>query len=132
MYGIKIALASYLRVWREAARRTGRTSKMLDGMESGQVVIVPPGENYRRYIQNMAQDKGLCITVVSLSPSDPEAQNLRAMGGKYVFDHKFVEEFYECEIDRAERRLNALADYLNREETPIESLGKVQLDKFGI
>ncbi|CAL9975523.1 hypothetical protein VPHD273_0082 [Vibrio phage D273] len=113
LYGIVTAIQAYYRVFQETARQTGRTREMLDDLSNGDCVIVPSA-NHINYIQSMARKKGLNIRVEVVSPSMLDISNLRAIKGQVVFDHAFVEQYFDNELLSSEYRLKELSEHLNR------------------
>ncbi len=113
LYGIATAIQAYYRVFQETARQTGRTREMLDDLSNGDCVIVPSA-NHINYIQSMARKKGLNIRVEVVNPSMLDISNLRVLKGQIVFDHTFVEQYFDNELLSSERRLKELSEYLSR------------------
>lgn len=84
-----------------STRSTGRTSRLLASMSSGdRLVILPKG---RPTIQALLPpDK--TIIVVEVDPTSPSA--LASIRGRTYFDHAWLESFFSCVLSEAKQALN--------------------------
>lgn len=110
-FGIGAALKGAQQVYFMAARRTGRTTALLEGLKPGDRVVCTNGQTMMRY-KNMLEELGIekvNLVVVSIDrPQDlfekPPSE------GRTLFDHTWLEMFYtkqlheiSCYIDKLQR-----------------------------
>lgn len=107
-FGIGAGITAVVRTFFQAARATGRTTSLVESLKTGDRVVFLTEREGRR-VQAMCKDRGVRIQIVV-----NDARNLdplRGYGspgddGRFVFDHSWVEEFYNHTIERAQHRLD--------------------------
>lgn len=115
-YGNGAAMRGIVEAYNQGARRTGRTTMMVNSLREGDIVVFHDSREMRR-VDRMIRERGLhnvkCITV----PADGPLDQLygRKANGKTVFDHMWVEAHYRNAIKRAETELAYLERRLSIE-----------------
>jgi hypothetical protein len=118
IYGIGPALEAALRIYFECARRTGRTTMLLDLVESGDRVIFAESQDARRF-GVMARQKGLVVGSTVVNPVNPnELFGMKPSEGRTWFDHTWVEWFYAAEVIRMGRQISEWQACLSGENRP--------------
>jgi hypothetical protein len=114
-FGIGTALQAAARIYFTCARRTGRTTRLVDSLrDDDTVVCVEP--NQARLLNQLCREKGVkahCLSV-PVDRLDAFAASGYARQGRVVFDHVFVEQFYEHELRCAAAHLAELEKRLSR------------------
>lgn len=110
-FGIGTALRAILSTYRQTARRTGRTTRLLDALRDGDRVIVASSEEHR-HLASLVRMRGLDVAVMCLSPRDFHPAGLQGIPGRTYFDHGWVEAFYEQQLSYAERALAEMQERL--------------------
>ena len=134
LFGIGSAMKSMSRVYFQSARSTGRTTMMIDSLHEGdRVVFANTAEEAR--VQRLIMERGLkgieCIVV-----RPDEVNRIFQYGtsqGRTIFDHSWVEKFYEQYMDECGREIDWLQTELSGYGEPHrETKRKVeQLAKWG-
>lgn len=104
-------LAAGLQIYLQTARRTGRTSRMLDRLKDGDQVVTLSSREADR-LRRLAKERKLDVRIVTVSEPHPGAvlatvRTAPRMGHTY-FDHLWVEAFFERAIADAARDLDQL------------------------
>ena len=101
------------RVYFQSARRSGRTTMMLDSLKDGdRVIFNDPRERDR--VKRMCRDRKLNVECLVITHNDPSMVFKRPTPvGRVMFDHQWVEDFYMKAIERAEKDI----DFFQRESS---------------
>ncbi len=113
LYGIGTAIKAAVGFYTVIARRTGRTTTMVNSLKPGDRVIF---FNYKDTIivKTMCRTKG--IVDIKFEVHDPRSHEIFAHGpsrGRTIFDHRWVEEYYLGIINDAVKRLDNLQTQLS-------------------
>lgn len=102
---IKDVLQAALTGYVAGSRQTGRTTRMLEVCNSGDVVICS-NDRHADYIRTRAKQLGKSVVVVVMDTSlrNPE-KVYRHRPEKIHFDHSWYEEYYENMIQGAAKEL---------------------------
>lgn len=107
-YGVGTAVQAALSMYRSYARGTGRTTLLLDSLRNGDRVIFAESR-HASYFQMLCAERELAITCMVIPVREfHRMHSLARSEGKTVFDHTWIELFYEQEI----RKNIAELDYL--------------------
>jgi hypothetical protein len=117
LFGIGNAVSCMLNIYRTSARRTGRTTMMLESLKDGDRIICARIE-HKRDLEHKLRERGLKVEVRVIPPqSTHELRELGTPQGRTVFEHAWVEESYEdalkCHadyIDHYQQRLSGFGD----------------------
>lgn len=109
-FGIGAAMRSMIRTYRDSARHTGRTTSLVDSLKSGDVVVFLTGQEAER-VRRLCLERDVSIGCV-VTPLD-EAGRLFERGSvpgdnRLIFDHSWVEAFYEHRIKLAMGEIDTL------------------------
>jgi len=101
-FGIGTALRAMFATYSQTARRTGRTTRLLDVLRDGDRVIVASIPE-QRHLNALARGRGLAVEVRCVPPRDIHPASLPPIAGRTHLDHGWIEKFYETELAYAER-----------------------------
>ncbi len=130
-FGIGLALRGMFQTYLRCARQTGRTTSLIDSVRDGDRIVFV-NEQQARLVKGRLHDRGLKTVECVVVPPD-QVVRLFEMGtpkGRTIFDHVWIEAFYERAIDRA----LAEVDHLQREtsgpgaaheETRIQAMAEI-------
>ena len=110
-FGIGAALQLALRVYVQGARQTGRTTSLIESLKDGDRVVCQEWREANR-LEQLCKERGIAVKCVAVPPHD--ARSLFHSGssqGRTIFEHTWVEAFYEMTLQRASEEL----DHLERE-----------------
>lgn len=107
IFGIGSAVKAALGMYRSVSRGTGRTTAMIWSLKPGDRIIFTNGNEATR-VKRLCYERDIeGVEFVVVSPKDPqEIFNRGTPQGKIIFDHTWVEEFYQDAIERAEKNIN--------------------------
>jgi hypothetical protein len=106
-FGIGAALKGAARICFTCARRTGRTTSLLNSLKDGDRIVTLDGREAERLRRELRQRK-LEVDVVVLDPARPEPMRYGTPVGRTLFDHMWVERFYELAIEQASADIDGL------------------------
>ncbi|GMQ53463.1 hypothetical protein [Halopseudomonas aestusnigri] len=112
-YGIGAGISGAAQTYLQAARRTGRTTAMLESLKDGDRVLCDSEREAAR-LRRLIKERGLRVEVLAVSPSQPMVAFQRGTpSGRTVFDHSWVEQFYLNAVESARRDLLSLETELS-------------------
>ena len=123
IYGTGSAIRALFQIWSNTTRGTGRTKHMVSQLQGGDVVVFKQSQEGDR-VRRLCREAGFDIEVRVVDPGRPyevyeKVQALRGVGGRVLFDHTWVEEYYREMIEGAQKSLADLSRILNeRSERP--------------
>jgi hypothetical protein len=112
-FGISTAMRSMVEVYFTTARRTGRTTQMLDSLKDGDRIVCIDLREAQR-LQNLLAERELKVKVLTCHPDNP--RDLFSVGtpeGRTVFDHSWVEQYFRNTLARAEADIDKLQTELS-------------------
>lgn len=110
-FGIGAAVEGAARVYFQSARRTGRTTSLLESLKDGDRVCCATGAE-AQHLERQCRERGLQVQVITLPPN--LAYSIFDRGtpeGRTIFDHGWVERYYMGALEHARAEL----DHLQRE-----------------
>jgi hypothetical protein len=108
IFGIGPALQGALQIYFSCARRTGRTTHLLDSVKSGDRVIFAEAR-HANHFEVLSRGRGLSVRCCVADPRRPnEIFGMTPVlpGGRTWFDHVWIERFYAAEVDRIGRQIH--------------------------
>lgn len=119
--GPALEMAAHIHI--QTARRTGRTTAMLDAVKPGSRIIAPTQEA-ARFIEREVRERQLEDVKVHSIPASFDA--LGAHGHHYkpgamVFDHTWFETFYLAGLKRMRSELGGYMHGLHRQRTAVDA-----------
>lgn len=110
-FGIGAAIHGAARVYFQSARRTGRTTALLDNLKDGDRVCCATSDE-ARHLERQCKERGLQVQVITLPINAAHAIFERGTPeGRTIFDHGWVERYYLEALENA----RATIDHLQRE-----------------
>lgn len=110
-FGIGAAIYGAARVYFQSARRTGRTTALLDGLKNGDRVVCATGAE-AKHLERQCRERGVQVQVITLPTNLAYSIFDRSTpNGRTIFDHGWVERYYMGALENARAEL----DHLQRE-----------------
>lgn len=107
-FGISTAVRCMVEVYCQTARRTGRTTQMLDGLKDGDRVVCLTANEARR-LESLCRERGLRVSFKVLDPLySMKIFDSGSSDGRTVFDHSWVEQYFRQSLEMAERHFDKL------------------------
>ncbi|MGN8004139.1 hypothetical protein ACTJKQ_13205 [Acidovorax sp. 22279] len=107
-FGIGAAIYGAARVYFQSARRTGRTTALLDGLKDGDRVCCATGDE-ARHLERQCRERGLQVQVFTLPPNQAfQVFDRGTPQGRTIFDHGWVELYYLAALENARAELDHL------------------------
>lgn len=99
-FGIGQAMRTAAAIYSQTARRTGRTTQLVESLKAGdRVVFLTEQEAVR--VHRLCRERGVRITAITLPVHTPEELFSRSSSeGRTIFDHSWLEAFYALRIDQ--------------------------------
>lgn len=117
-FGIGNAVRSLFRAYQQASRGSGRTTSLLNSVGHDDRIVVATAREADRLLRE-CQHRGLTTTVIVVSPKSPERLlYLRPVQGRTLFEHTWVEDFYQESIERAVRGIDELQTLASHNHAP--------------
>lgn len=108
-FGIGAAIRGILRIYFQSARRTGRTTSLVESVKDGDRILFATSQEAER-VRRLCRERGVTVECVVLE----NTERIRERGtseGRTIFDHSVVEQLYMKAIEDVRIRI----DYLERE-----------------
>lgn len=100
-FGIGTALQAMLQTYENTARRTGRTTNLIESLRDGDRVVVESAA-VKRHIVGLLQERGLQVDVIVVDPKDVGELFRRGTSqGRTLFEHTWIEAFYHMRLKYA-------------------------------
>lgn len=108
---LRVAIDTYIHF----VRGTGRTTRMMDMVKTGDRIIVPH-PSMRHHIIWECKKRGIDATCRYIDPKNPGslADLPPVYPAKTWVDHTWIEQFYAAEIDSIDEHLREIIGRLNR------------------
>ena len=103
-FGIGAAMQSLVRVYSQSARRTGRTTALVEGAKEGDRFVFATQKEADR-VNRACLERGVKIECIVVNPDASHTLAPRGRSrGRTTFDHSWVEQYYlnalkRCEVD---------------------------------
>jgi hypothetical protein len=102
------ALQMALRMYDAGARRSGRTTRMIESVREGDAVVCL-NQAHAREIRRLLDDRGLKRVSILTAPGHlGELGHVTARSNRLHIDHCWLHEYFMNEISRAENNIEAL------------------------
>ncbi|MEO8299949.1 MAG: hypothetical protein ABI574_19325 [Burkholderiales bacterium] len=119
-FGIGAAMRSLAQIYAQSARRSGRTTRLVESLKDGDRVVFV---NVRQadLVRSMCHKRGVDVECIVMSPGRPhDLLMLRPSRRRTIFDHGWVEDYY---LKRIEGALGEIDDLQERLSGPAEERG---------
>lgn len=114
IFGIGHAMKAMSHVYFQSARRSGRTTMMIDSLKEGDRVVFANQREADR-VKRLIQERGLkYVRCLVCQPAD--VHDLRQFGtsqGRTMFDHTLVESLYLNAVHRCEQDIDYMQNDLS-------------------
>ena len=100
-FGIGAAVDGAVQIYLQSARRTGRTTSLVESVKDGDRIIFADSREADR-VKRLCLERGIEVDCIVIDPRNPE--RLFEHGtpqGRAVFDHSWVEQYYLEAVSRA-------------------------------
>lgn len=107
-FGIGAAMQSMARVYSQAARRTGRTTSLVESVKEGDRIVFANQDEARTVVRLLRERELVDVQCLVVDPKTPERlmSEHGTSQGRTLFDHGWVEAYYREAIARAEREID--------------------------
>lgn len=109
-FGIGAAMRAMHRVYAMSARRTGRTTSLVESVKDGDRIVFASTPEARR-VERLLRERGVKVECIVVEPKQPGKLVERGTSqGRTIFDHAWVAHFYELAIEDADRAIGELQE----------------------
>lgn len=120
-FGIGTALKTATNIYFQVARRTGRTTMLLDHLKNGDRVIFLDGKTSAHF-EYLLRDKKLKVKCITMNPAHIDLGRLPPIKGNTIFSHEWVEEYFKYKLDRCIADIDEIQKITSSHKAqPIES-----------
>lgn len=110
-FGIGHAMQSMVRVYCQSARRSGRTTSLLESVKSGDRVVFI-NEAQASEFRRLCKERQVDVSCIVAPVNEPDRLFQRPPSeGRTLFDHVWIEEYYMTALERCAAEI----DHLQRE-----------------
>lgn len=107
-FGIGQAMRGMALTYTQSARRTGRTTSLLDSLKDGDRVCFFDAREADRF-QRLCRERSLKVECIVVPTADPGRIFERGTSeGRTIFDHTWVEQFYIQALERCHSDIDKL------------------------
>ena len=103
-FGIGAALKGVTEIYFQSARRTGRTTALLESLREGDVVVTASATS-ARHLCDQVRARGLLEVGVVVSHPERAYELRENKGRRIVLEHSFIEKVYRQALERAAREI---------------------------
>jgi hypothetical protein len=98
-FGIGAAMLTAAQMYSQLARRSGRTTALLDTLKDGDRVVFAD-EKHVRHFESLLRERGLKVSCIVIPPRNMVDMLYRPRStGKTVMDHVWLEQYYQHVIE---------------------------------
>jgi GAF domain-containing protein len=107
-FGIGAAVRAVVRVYVKSARRTGRTTSLVESVQDGDRIVFDDHREATR-VEKLLRARGVQVecTVLRVDRAG-ELFTKPPSAGRTIFDHTWVERYYEQSIDLCQMEIDRL------------------------
>lgn len=110
-FGIGAAMRGMANIYFQSARKSGRTTSLIESVKDGDRIIFANSREAER-VRRLCIDRGVDVECVVIDPNDPGRVFERGTPqGRTIFDHSWVEQRYVLAIEYVQNDI----DYLERQ-----------------
>lgn len=107
-FGIGAAMTAMTRIYAQTARRTGRTTSLVESVKDGDRIVFAERMEAVR-VKRLRLERGVEVDCIVVDPKNASRLFERAPSeGRTIFDHTLVERFYEATIERAAEEIDLM------------------------
>lgn len=100
-FGIGAAIQAGAKIYMQSARRTGRTTSLVESVKDGDRICFATTREAER-VRRLCLERGVNVECITVDPK--QAQRIFERGtpqGRTLFEHSWVEQYYLAAIERA-------------------------------
>lgn len=108
-FGIGAAVKGAMNVYFQSARRTGRTTSMLETLKDGDRVYFACQQDARNF-DRLCKERGRGVECLVIDPKEPQSIFHRhgTCSGRAIFDHSWLEQFYQHGLEQMQEHVACL------------------------
>lgn len=107
-FGIGAAMQGAARICIQSARRTGRTTSLIESVKDGDRICFADNREAAR-VRRLCLERSVNIECMTVAPTQPDRIFERGTPqGRTLFDHAWVEQYYLAAIERASAEIDHL------------------------
>jgi hypothetical protein len=133
-FGIGAAVRGAAVIYIQSARRTGRTTSLVESVKDGDRIAFLSQKEAER-VRRLCLGRGVKVECIVVDPKRPDGVFSRGTpSGRTIFDHSWVEQFYlnaieaaQQEIDNLQRHASGFGESHRETRRCAEELGKWHL-----
>ncbi len=106
MFGIGTALRAAANLYFTMARRSGRTTLLVENVKDGDRIVCV-NQQHMREVERLVKERKVDVECIVISPEDPKQLFERGTSqGRTIFDHAWIERYYQVSLDRAAENID--------------------------
>lgn len=110
IYGIKASALAGLHVYEQAARQSGRTSRMIERVTSDDQIVVL-SDQHKHVLQRLLREQGKMPKIIVCSPAEDLLRRVgTAPRGTTHFEHDWVYQLFVSDVEATGDRLKFLEE----------------------
>jgi hypothetical protein len=107
-FGIGAAVLGSVNTYFQSARRTGRTTALLESLKPGDRIICATSKE-ADILRRMIRERNLDVRCIVVPPSVPDKLFEHSMSqGRTIFDHTWLEQYYLARLKRMAQDIDHL------------------------
>jgi hypothetical protein len=107
-FGIGAAMQGIARIYFQSARKTGRTTSLVQSVKRGDRIVFTDSRQ-AEHVLRLCMERGVTVECIVVDPRTPELVFGRGTPrGRTLFDHVWVEQYYLNAIEQAQRDIDNL------------------------
>jgi hypothetical protein len=107
-FGIGAAMRGITQIYIQSARRTGRTTSLVESVKNGDRIIFVDNNEAER-VKRLCLERGVKVECIVIDPKKPGDVFKRGTPeGRTLFDHSWVEQYYVNAIEFAKNDIDRL------------------------
>lgn len=113
-FGIGAAILAGARIYQQAARCSGRTTRMVESVKAGDRIVFASRREANR-VASLLRERQVAVQIDVVDPKRPEGVlDRKPADGRIIFDHSWIEQYYEAAIERASAGIDELRAMASR------------------
>ncbi len=122
IFGIGVHMLSLAQSYSQVARRTGRSTMLLDILKDGDRVVFADHREASRFAR-LCKERKLTVECITIPLEDyGMLQHKGRSIGRTLFDHTWLERFYQREIENAGRHIDQLQELASGDQSNLAPL----------
>lgn len=114
-FGIGAAISGLVAAYTTVARRTGRTTSLVESVKAGDRIIFATKSECDR-VRRLIFERGILVECVVADPCNhPELWRIETGPGRTLFDHTWVELYYRHALQQATDTIDTLQGRMSGE-----------------